>query len=122
MTHQKGVNPLRKDLVFELNSYFSCWLEGAEVDTFEKLKDLMIAGQITRRASSVIKAHFVDQWRQMNDPYVVASNFDQYQLARKMLRKPQQNKPFDKPSFKRTNSFRKNGKGRGKKSRRCKIK
>ncbi|GBN38697.1 hypothetical protein AVEN_249493-1 [Araneus ventricosus] len=110
MTHQKGVNSLWKDLVFELNSYFNGWLEGAEVDTFEKLKDLMIADQIKRRASSEIKTHFVDKWGQMNDPYVVASNFDQYELARKTLRKPQQNKPFDKPSFKRTNSFRKNGK------------
>ncbi|GBN04836.1 hypothetical protein AVEN_601-1 [Araneus ventricosus] len=110
MTHQKGVNSLWKDLVFELNSYFNGWLEGAEVDTFEKLKDLMIADQIKRRASPEIKTHFVDKWGQMNDPYVVASNFDQYELARKTLRKPQQNKPFDKPSFKRTNSFRKNGK------------
>ncbi|GBL57532.1 hypothetical protein AVEN_167795-1, partial [Araneus ventricosus] len=107
MTHQKGVNSLWKDLVFELNSYFNGWLEGAEVDTFEKLKDLMIADQIKRRASPEIKTHFVDKWGQMNDPYVVASNFDQYELARKTLRKPQQNKPFDKPSFKRTNSFRK---------------
>ncbi|GBN25892.1 hypothetical protein AVEN_91013-1, partial [Araneus ventricosus] len=114
MTHQKGVNSLWKDLVFELNSYFNGWLEGAEVDTFEKLKDLIIADQIKRRASPEIKTHFVDKWGQMNDPYVVASNFDQYELARKTLRKPQQNKPFDKPSFKRTNSFRKNGKEGGK--------
>ncbi|GBM94091.1 hypothetical protein AVEN_135190-1 [Araneus ventricosus] len=70
----------------------------------------MIADQIKRRASPEIKTHFVDKWGQMNDPYVVPSNFDQYELARKTLRKPQQNKPFDKPSFKRTNSFRKNGK------------
>ncbi|GBM74568.1 hypothetical protein AVEN_151020-1 [Araneus ventricosus] len=111
MTHQKSVNSLWKDLVFELNSYFNGWLEGAEVDL---KKDLMIADQIKRRASPEIKTHFVDQWGQMNDPYVVASKFDQYELARKTLRKPQQNKPFDKPSFKRTNSFRKNGKEGGK--------
>ncbi|GBO09112.1 hypothetical protein AVEN_140630-1 [Araneus ventricosus] len=30
MTHQKGVNSLWKDLVFELNSYFNGWLEGAK--------------------------------------------------------------------------------------------
>ncbi|GBO19542.1 hypothetical protein AVEN_90938-1 [Araneus ventricosus] len=50
----------------------------------------------------------------MNDPYVVASNFDQYELARRTLMKPHQNKAFFKPSFKRTNSFRKNGKEGGK--------
>ncbi|GBL72389.1 hypothetical protein AVEN_115318-1 [Araneus ventricosus] len=56
----------------------------------------------------------------MNGPYVVASNFDQYKLARKTLRKPQQNKPFDKPSSKRTNSFRNYGKEREKSQERAK--
>ena len=37
---------LWKDLVFELRAYLSGWLAETEIDTFEKLQDLLIADQV----------------------------------------------------------------------------
>ena len=87
MQASKGHMSLWKDLVFELRTYLSGWLAEAEIDTFEKLQDLMIADQIKRRASQEMKEKFLDTWSKLVNPEVVASKFDEFESVRKTFKK-----------------------------------
>ncbi|GFV86058.1 putative RNA-directed DNA polymerase from transposon X-element [Trichonephila clavipes] len=56
-----------------------CWLKELEIDSFETLKDLIIADQIKKKCPPDYKNHFLDTWEILNDPVVLAEKLDSYE-------------------------------------------
>lgn len=76
-----------KDFYFELRTYFEGWLKELKVDTYEKLKDLMIVDQIKKRCSAESREHFLDQWSQLISPNELVDKLDNFDSVRKNLNK-----------------------------------
>ncbi|GFV39204.1 uncharacterized protein TNCV_1157891 [Trichonephila clavipes] len=51
--HRKSPNGTWKDYYFEIRAYFEGWLNELKIDSFDGLKNLMIADQIKKRCSRV---------------------------------------------------------------------
>ncbi|GFU40077.1 uncharacterized protein TNCV_5016051 [Trichonephila clavipes] len=51
--HRKSPNGTWKDYYFEIRAYFEGWLNELKIDSFDGLKDLMIAYQMKRDALRV---------------------------------------------------------------------
>ncbi|GBM25702.1 hypothetical protein AVEN_241976-1 [Araneus ventricosus] len=60
--HQKNSEKSWREYTFEISNYFQEWIEGLKIDSFEKLKNLIITDQIKRRAPFEAKDHFLDEW------------------------------------------------------------
>ncbi|GFX06074.1 uncharacterized protein TNCV_446491 [Trichonephila clavipes] len=50
--HRKSPNGTWKDYYFEIRAYFEGWLNELKIDSFDGLKNLMIADQMKKRCSS----------------------------------------------------------------------
>ncbi|GBL79674.1 hypothetical protein AVEN_114290-1 [Araneus ventricosus] len=80
--HERKPGALWRELVFELRNYLDGWLDGLEVRDVENLKNLMISDQIKRRVAGEVKEHFLDEWRKLVDPLVLAGKIDEYESVR----------------------------------------
>ncbi|GFT26882.1 homeotic protein female sterile [Trichonephila clavipes] len=49
VTHQKSSDKTWRDFYQEVQTFFTGWIEGLNVKTFDKLRDLMIADQMQKR-------------------------------------------------------------------------
>ncbi|GFW60222.1 SCAN box domain-containing protein [Trichonephila clavipes] len=77
--HQKQDHSTWKDFFFELRTFFEGWLKELEIDSFETLKDLIIADQIKKRCPPDYKNHFLDTSEILNDHVVLAEKLDSYE-------------------------------------------
>ncbi|GFV71168.1 uncharacterized protein TNCV_410511 [Trichonephila clavipes] len=77
--HQKQDHSTWKDFFFELRTLLEGWLKELEIDSFETLKDFIIADQIKKRCPPDYKNHFLDTWEILNDPVVLAEKLDSYE-------------------------------------------
>ncbi|GBO32462.1 hypothetical protein AVEN_44158-1 [Araneus ventricosus] len=80
--HQKNSEKSWREYTFEISNYFQEWIEGLKIDSFEKLKNLIITDQIKRRAPFDAKDHFLDEWTKMVSPSELADKLDEYELVR----------------------------------------
>ncbi|GFW17414.1 retrovirus-related Pol polyprotein from transposon 297 [Trichonephila clavipes] len=85
--HQKQDHSMWKDSFFELRTFFEGWLKELEIDSFETLKDLIIADQIKKRCPPDYKNHFLDTWEILHDPVVLAEKLDSYENVKPFLQK-----------------------------------
>lgn len=46
LSHQKGAETTWKNVYFETRNYFEGWISEINVNSFKKLKELIIAGQL----------------------------------------------------------------------------
>ncbi|GBM03861.1 hypothetical protein AVEN_231326-2 [Araneus ventricosus] len=79
--HQKYSEKSWREFTFEISNYFQEWIEGLKIDSFEKLKNLMITDQIKRRAPFEAKDHFLDEWMRLVSPSELADRLDEYELV-----------------------------------------
>ncbi|GFV16193.1 retrovirus-related Pol polyprotein from transposon 412 [Trichonephila clavipes] len=97
----------RGKISFELRTFFEGWLKELEIDSFETLKDLIIANQIRD-----YKNHFLDTWEIQNDPVVLAEKLDSYENVKPSSQKltKRSNSRFSRntgnPEFRKSHSFK----------------
>ncbi|GFX57436.1 uncharacterized protein TNCV_3138551 [Trichonephila clavipes] len=60
--HRKSPNGKWKDYYFEIRAYFGGWLNELKIDSFDGLKNLMIADQMKKGCSLECKEHYLDIW------------------------------------------------------------
>ncbi|GBN37248.1 Gypsy retrotransposon integrase-like protein 1 [Araneus ventricosus] len=80
--HQKNSEKSWREFTFEISNYFQEWIEGLKIDSFEKLKNLIITDQLKRRAPFEAKYHFLDEWTKLVSPSELADKLDEYELVR----------------------------------------
>ncbi|GBL95841.1 hypothetical protein AVEN_227095-1 [Araneus ventricosus] len=76
--HQKNSEKSWLEFTFEISNYFQEWIEGLKIDSFEKLKNLIITDQIKRRDPFEAKDHFLDEWTRLVSPSELADKLDEY--------------------------------------------
>ncbi|GFX73905.1 SCAN box domain-containing protein [Trichonephila clavipes] len=83
-----------------------------EIDSFETLKDLIIADQIKKRCPPDYKNHFLDTWEVLIDPVVLAEKLDSYENVKPSSQKLTKlsNSRFSRntgnPEFRKSHSFK----------------
>ncbi|XP_055931730.1 uncharacterized protein LOC129962050 [Argiope bruennichi] len=86
VSHQKAPEKTWQDFYHELQTYFDGWVTGLKIDTYEKLRELIIADQMKRKAPPELQNHFLDEWSSINSPADVARKFEQYDDVRRTLK------------------------------------
>ncbi|GFV62466.1 uncharacterized protein TNCV_630451 [Trichonephila clavipes] len=66
--NRKSPNGTWKDYYFEIRAYFESWLNELKIDSFDGLKNLMIADQMKKRSSPECKEHYLDIWEELISP------------------------------------------------------
>ncbi|GBL98895.1 Retrovirus-related Pol polyprotein from transposon 17.6, partial [Araneus ventricosus] len=87
--HQKDDEKTWQDFQHELQTYFDGWTLGLKVNTYDQLRELIIADQIKEKAPYDLREHFLDEWSTINSPIELAKKFEDYEDARRTI-KPKQ--------------------------------
>ncbi|GFV84073.1 uncharacterized protein TNCV_3037351 [Trichonephila clavipes] len=66
--HRKSPNGTWKDYYFEIRAYFEGWINELKNDSFDGLKNLMIADQMKKRCSPECKEYYLDIWEELISP------------------------------------------------------
>ncbi|GFU35380.1 uncharacterized protein TNCV_4505541 [Trichonephila clavipes] len=77
--HRKGPNGTWKDYYFEIQAYFEGWLNELKIDSFDGLKNLMIADQMKKICSPECKEHYLDIWEELISPEMLADNLEAFE-------------------------------------------
>ncbi|GFW90643.1 uncharacterized protein TNCV_628091 [Trichonephila clavipes] len=83
--HRKSPNGTRKDYYFEIRVYFEGWLNELKIDSFDGLKNLMIADQMKKRCSPECKEHYLDIWEEFISPEMLADKLEAFDNIRRSL-------------------------------------
>ncbi|GFY24007.1 transposon Tf2-6 polyprotein [Trichonephila clavipes] len=86
VTHQKSSDKTWRDFYQEVQTFFNGWIEGLDVKTFEKLRDLMIADQMNKRAPVEFKERPLDEWKSINCPFELAERLEEFEDVRRTLK------------------------------------
>ncbi|GFV20513.1 uncharacterized protein TNCV_4142741 [Trichonephila clavipes] len=76
--HRKNPNGTWKDYYFEIRAYFEGWLNELKIDSFDGLKNLMIADQMKKRCSPECKEHYLDIWEELMSPEMLADKLEAF--------------------------------------------
>ncbi|GFU11518.1 transposon Tf2-6 polyprotein [Trichonephila clavipes] len=60
ISHQKSNERTWQDFFYEIQMYFDGWISGLNVETFDQLRELIIADQIKKNAPYEFQEHFLD--------------------------------------------------------------
>ncbi|GFX50917.1 uncharacterized protein TNCV_2732681 [Trichonephila clavipes] len=66
--YRKSPNGTWKDYYFEIRAYFEGWLNKLKIDSFDGLKNLMVADQMKKRCSPECKENYLDIWEELISP------------------------------------------------------
>ncbi|GFV15653.1 retrovirus-related Pol polyprotein from transposon 17.6 [Trichonephila clavipes] len=86
ISHQKSNERTWQDFFYEIQTYFDGWISGSNVETFDQLRELIIADQIKKSAPYELQEHFLDEWSTINSPAEIAEKFEEYESVRRTLR------------------------------------
>ncbi|GBM26401.1 Transposon Tf2-6 polyprotein [Araneus ventricosus] len=103
--HQKDDEKTWQDFQHELQTYFDGWTLGLKVNTYDQLRELIIADQMKKKAPYDLREHFLDEWSTINSPIELAKKFEDYEDVRRTI-KPKQFKSFAKGSSNNHKYFR----------------
>ncbi|GBN62548.1 hypothetical protein AVEN_196500-1, partial [Araneus ventricosus] len=103
--HQKDDEKTWQDFQHELQTYFDGWTLGLKVNTYDQLRELIIADQMKEKAPYDLREHFLDEWSTINSPIELAKKFEDYEDVRRTI-KPKQFKSFAKGSSNNHKYFR----------------
>ncbi|GBO46719.1 Transposon Tf2-8 polyprotein [Araneus ventricosus] len=103
--HQKDDEKTWQDFQHELQTYFDGWTLGLKVNTYDQLRELIIADQMKEKAPYDLREHFLDEWSTINSPIELAKKFEDYEDVRRTI-KPEQFKSFAKGSSNNHKYFR----------------
>ncbi|GFY06602.1 transposon Tf2-9 polyprotein [Trichonephila clavipes] len=88
----------------ETRDYDHGWIEGFYVKTFDKLRDLMIADQMKKRALVEFKERHLDEWPCINCPVELAERLEEFVDVRRTLKqKTHTLTPVRRPEVRRSN-------------------
>ncbi|GFW91000.1 retrovirus-related Pol polyprotein from transposon 17.6 [Trichonephila clavipes] len=85
ISHRKSNERTWEDFFYEIQTYFDGWISGLNVETFDQLRELIIADQI-KSAPYELREHFLDKWSTINSPAEIAEKFEEYENVRRTLR------------------------------------
>ncbi|GFX97989.1 transposon Tf2-8 polyprotein [Trichonephila clavipes] len=83
--HRKSPNGTWKNYYFEIQAYFEGWLNELKIDSFDGLKNLMIADHMKKRCSPECNEHYLDIWEELISPEMLTDKleaFDNIQRSR----------------------------------------
>ncbi|GFT70758.1 uncharacterized protein TNCV_2490961 [Trichonephila clavipes] len=83
--HRKIPNGTWKDCYFEIRAYFEGWLNEPKIDSFDGLKNLMIADQMKKRCSPECKEHYLNIWEELISPEMLADKQEDFDNIRRSL-------------------------------------
>ncbi|GFV32247.1 transposon Tf2-8 polyprotein [Trichonephila clavipes] len=83
--HRKSPNGTWKDYYFEIRAYFEGWINELKIDSFDGLKNLMIADQMKKRCSPECKEHYLDIWEELISPEMLADKLEAFDNLRRSL-------------------------------------
>ncbi|GFV34247.1 uncharacterized protein TNCV_991681 [Trichonephila clavipes] len=83
--HRKSPNGTWKDFYFEIRAYFEGWLNELKIDSFDGLKNLMIADQMKKSCSPERKEHYLDIWEELISPEMLADKLEALDNIRRSL-------------------------------------
>ncbi|GFU82442.1 uncharacterized protein TNCV_4948791 [Trichonephila clavipes] len=83
--HRKSPNGTWKDYYFENRVYFEGWLNELKIDSFDGLKNLMIADQMKKKYSAECKEHYLDIWKELIFPEMLADKLEAFDNIRRSL-------------------------------------
>nr|XP_042903670.1 uncharacterized protein LOC122270429 [Parasteatoda tepidariorum] len=86
MKHLKSTEGTWPDFYHELSNYFDGWITGLKVDTFEKLKDLIITDQMKKRVPQEFKEYYLDEWSNITSPVELAGKLEEFDDVRKTIK------------------------------------
>ncbi|GFY05225.1 transposon Ty3-I Gag-Pol polyprotein [Trichonephila clavipes] len=86
VTHQKSSDKTWRDFYQEVQTFVNGWIEGLDLTTFDKLRDLMIADQMKKRASVEFKERHLDEWPSINYPVALAERLEEFEDVRRTLK------------------------------------
>ncbi|GFY15123.1 peptidase A2 domain-containing protein [Trichonephila clavipes] len=86
ISHRKSNERTWQDFFYEIQTYFDGWISGSNVETFDQLRELIIADQIKKNAPYELREHFLDEWSTINSPAEIAEKFEEYESVRRTLR------------------------------------
>ncbi|GFW49929.1 uncharacterized protein TNCV_2315111 [Trichonephila clavipes] len=61
ISHRKSNERTWQDFFYEIQPYFDGWILGLNVETFDQLRELIIADQIKKNAPYEFQEHFLDE-------------------------------------------------------------
>ncbi|GFX85685.1 uncharacterized protein TNCV_2470871 [Trichonephila clavipes] len=106
VTHQKAPERTWIDFYQELNTYFSGWVDGLKIDTFNKLSDLIITDQLKRKTPFEFKEYYLDEWANMNSPVQLAEKLEEFEDFKKTLKQKSSSSFAKKQEFRFTEKNR----------------
>ncbi|GFX72148.1 uncharacterized protein TNCV_1954241 [Trichonephila clavipes] len=83
--HRKSPNGTWKDYYFEIRAYFEGWLNELKINSFDGLKNLMIADQMKKRCSLECKEHYLDIQEELISPEMLADKLEAFDNIRRSL-------------------------------------
>ncbi|GFU50378.1 retrovirus-related Pol polyprotein from transposon 17.6 [Trichonephila clavipes] len=86
ISHRKSNERTWQDFFYEIQTYFNGWISGSNVETFDQLRELIIADKIKKSAPYELREHFLDEWFTINSPAEIAEKFEEYESVRRTLR------------------------------------
>ncbi|GBM30394.1 Transposon Ty3-G Gag-Pol polyprotein [Araneus ventricosus] len=84
--HQKDDEKTWQDFQHELQAYFDGWTLGLKVNTYDQLRELIIADQMKEKAPYDLREHFLDEWSTINSPIELAKKFEDYEDVRRTIK------------------------------------
>ncbi|GFV37818.1 uncharacterized protein TNCV_4409771 [Trichonephila clavipes] len=85
LRHRNSPHGTWKDFYFEIRAYFERWLNELKIDSFDGLKNLMIADQMKKRCSPECKEHYLDIWEEFFSPEMLADKLDAFDNIQRSL-------------------------------------
>ncbi|GFX78678.1 retrovirus-related Pol polyprotein from transposon 17.6 [Trichonephila clavipes] len=70
----------------EVQTFFNGWIEGLDIKTFDKLRELMIADQMKKIAPVEFKERHLDEWPSINCPVELAERLQEFEDVRRTLK------------------------------------
>ncbi|GFU93982.1 uncharacterized protein TNCV_4503851 [Trichonephila clavipes] len=83
--HRKSPNGAWKNYYFEIRANFEGWLNELKIDSFDGLKNLMIADQMRKRCSPECKELYLDIWEELISPEMLADKLEAFDNIRRSL-------------------------------------
>ncbi|GFT77403.1 peptidase A2 domain-containing protein [Trichonephila clavipes] len=81
VSHRKFNEQTWQDFFYEIQTYFDGWISGLNVETFDQLRELIIADQIKKNAPYEFQEHFLDEWSTISSPAEIAEKFEEYEVS-----------------------------------------
>ncbi|GFW63311.1 uncharacterized protein TNCV_3477271 [Trichonephila clavipes] len=83
--HRKSPSGTWKDYYFEIRAYFEGWLNELKIDSFDGLKNLMIADQMKKKCSPECKEYYLDIWEELISPEILTDKLEAFDNIRRSL-------------------------------------